>query len=510
MAGSKPDEREIARPQTDGGVARISGTTKARAVPPPLPPSGSRSSRQMRTATPAGGVEAPKSLFAGRAPSLPGVPAVAISEENVGNVSPSNPPPAVANLAPPPFGPPPLPPNMPELPAMNAQPKIAERARGRSGRQSFGADADGPPTKKNVHPPRSVRPAAPDPFAADPAEAESIAQTFDRLLGSEVDFRFGEIRRSSEKPPAMGSLDGEGSLAEVRELFEQLAANHVRPVREFVIDLRWGEASREWVGLCSSAVDSLQRAAQKLGLEELESALGGFGGAIAEAAFEPGDVIAEGSTRDAILAAYEHLVLVLPKAFALDMDSSQRESAIIQSLLLQIPEVHRVTIERLHSAGLNGIAMLAEARPQEVAETTGIGQKLAERIVEVFRTYREERHAHLPDAIHGRERERLDGLLNELEAHHAAFEHASEGWSRDAAAEKARLRRARHKTLMEISVILARIGEIALLQTLEKVPFERKLDGLRAYLKAQALRARALKFSALKEERMPEFTPKSF
>ena len=45
------------------------------------------------------------------------------------------------------------------------------------------------------------------------------------------------------------------------------------------------------------------------------------------------------------------------------------------------------------------------------------------------------------------------------------------------------LRRARHKTLMEISVILARIGEIALLQTLEKVPFDRKLEGLRAYLK---------------------------
>jgi class 3 adenylate cyclase len=482
MAESKPDEREIARPPTDAGTTRGGAPLKTRAVPPPLPPTGPRSSRAVRAASPAEGVEAP-SLYSqvGRR-SSPGMPAVSITVESVGNVTSSRPPPAPAP-APPPAAPPlelTFSPRAEIAPVPGT--KIAERPRVRS-EESFDFDPDGPPTEKYVG--RSARPPAPDPFAADAAGAESIAQTFDRLLGSEVDSRFGEIKQASEAPPALGpgALDDAGDLAEVRDLFEQLAANHVRPVREFVIDLRWGEASREWIAVCSSALDSLQRAAQKLGLKELEAALGTFAGVIQAAAAEPG-VVVEGTARDAILAAYERLSLTLPKAFALDLDSSQRESLIIQSLLLQIPEVHRVTIDNLHAAGLNGIAMLAEARPQEVAETTGIGRKLAERIVEVFRAYREESRAHLPDAIHGRERERLDRLLNELEAHHAAFEQAAEGWSKEATAEKARLRRARHKTLMEISVILARSGEIALLKTLEMVPFDRKLDGLRAYLKS--------------------------
>ncbi len=497
MAGSKPDEREIARPQAGS-------QTKARAVPPPLPPSGTRSSRAIRAASTAD-AEAPTLYSQVGRRSSPGMPAVSITVDDLKSLHPDPPEREVTVNA----GPPPLPPTMPELAA--GPPKIAEKTVEKTVEKSLektlektlekalekkvdpsvekprprvaakGLEPE-PPTEKNVR--RSVRPAAPEPFTADKAGVESIAQTFDRLLGSEVDSRFGDIKQASERPPAAGALDdGPAGLAEVRDLFEQLAANHVRPVREFVIDLRWGEASREWVPLCLSAVDSLQRGAQKLGLGELDAALGGFAASLHVVAGEPGSIILEGATRDGMLKAYDRLVEVLPKAFALDMDRSQRESLIIQSILLQIPEVHRVTMERLHAAGLNGIAMLADARPQEIAETAGINRKLADRIVEAFRAYREERQAHVPDPIHGREREKLDALLNELEAHHAAFEHVAEAWTKNAASEKLRLRRARHRTLMEISVILARIGEIALLQRLEKVPFDRKLDGLRSYLK---------------------------
>jgi hypothetical protein len=487
MAGSKPDEREVAPAPAEGAGARASGAMK-KAVPPPLPPAGARSSRAMRAAPPVVEVEPPPRVA--EAPSLysqvgrrggHGAPAVSIAVEKVGVVS--SPPPSNRSAAPA------VPENQATVrPQGSVRPAhAAERARARLGaRLAFDGEGDGPPTEKNVRPPLSVRPAAPEPFAADQGAGESIAQTFDRLLGSEVDSRFGEIKQGSGRPPASGALaDAPGGLAEVRDLFEQLAANHVRPVREFVIDLRWGEASREWLVVCASAVDSLHRASQKLGLLELEDALEQFARALQPKPGESAESneIIDGAARDRILLAYERLVEVLPKAFALDMDRAQRESLIVQSLLLQIPEVSRVTIEHLHAAGLNGIAMLAEARPHEIAEAAGINAKLAERIVETFRSYREAWHAHLPDAMHASERAKVDVLLNELEAHHAAFERVAEAWTRDATAEKARLRRERHKSLMEISVILARIGEIALLQKLEKLPFDRKLDGLRAYLK---------------------------
>ena len=433
---------------------------------------------------------------------------MSISVETVGNVKASGPPPSVRTSVPIPKTP-----TVPEMaalrarmrpaarPAVEVQLDVPERETPASQNEPPSEKRPPPsarvppqnektapaervsPSEKNLLGRRSARPPAPDPFAVNPAESESIAQTFDRLLGTEVDSRFGEIKQPSEKPPAAGSLNPPPStLNELRELFGHLAANHVGPVREFVIDLRWGEASCEWIPVCSSAVESLCRAAQKLAMTELEEALKTFDAATKAAAGEPRTIV-EGAARERILAAYDQLAVLLPKAFALDMDRAQRESLIVQSLLLQIPEVHRVTIERLHAAGLNGIAMLGDARPHEIADTAGIPPKLAERIVEAFSAYRDERHAHPSDAIHGRERALLDKLLNELEAHHAGFEQASEGWTPQAKEAKARLRRERHKTLMEISVILARIGEIALLQRLEKLPFDRKLEGLRDYIK---------------------------
>lgn len=462
MAGSKADDRGDAPAPADvaGAGVRVSGAMK-KAVPPPLPPTGSRSSRSVRAASSVGGeparaAEAP-SLYSqvGRR-STPGMPAVSIAVDTVEKGGPPASPPASAR---------------------GGHPAISDFAPL--------TPPDGPPTEKTARPPLSARPPAPEPFAAEQDGSESIAQTFDRLLGNEVDSRFGEMKLGSGRPPRMGELDDGGSLAEVRELFEQLAANHVRPVREFVIDLRWGEASREWIAICASAVDSLQRAAQKLTLGELDTALQEFGRALQVQAAVPADsnAILEGGPRDGILVAYDRLVELLPKAFALDMDRAQRESLIVQSLLLAVPDVHRVTIERLHAAGLNGISMLADARPHDIADAAGISAKLAERIVEAFRAYRDDRHTNLPDTMHARERAKVKALVTELESHHHAFELVAESWSREASAEKARLRRARHKTLMEINVILARIGEIALLRTLEMVPFERKLDGLRGYLK---------------------------
>lgn len=93
MAGSKPDEREVAPAPAEGAGARASGAMK-KAVPPPLPPAGARSSRAMRAAPPVVEVEPPPRVA--EAPSLysqvgrrggHGAPAVSIAVEKVGVVS---------------------------------------------------------------------------------------------------------------------------------------------------------------------------------------------------------------------------------------------------------------------------------------------------------------------------------------------------------------------------------------------------------------------------------------
>src|SRR4029077_13198025 len=103
----------------------------------------------------------------------------------------------------------------------------------------------------------------------------------------------------------------------------------------------WGEATVDWAGICEPAVSSLRRAAEKLEFAELATALAAFGAALA-AAHASGLRVIEGERRTALLERYERLSALMPDAFALDMDRERRETVILQSLLMQIPDVKKV------------------------------------------------------------------------------------------------------------------------------------------------------------------------
>jgi hypothetical protein len=326
--------------------------------------------------------------------------------------------------------------------------------------------------------PVSVRPTAPDMTTQE--HPASIADTFERLLG-EVDATFDLLEapmRSDAPPVELAPSD----LNEVRQLFAQLAANHVRQVRDFLIELRWGEATVDWAGICEPAVSSLRRAAEKLEFAELATALAAFGAALA-AAHASGLRVIEGERRTALLERYERLSALMPDAFALDMDRERRETVILQSLLMQIPDVKKVTIDKLYAAGMTTLETMLLTKPNDIVATTGIDLELAERIVERFKEYREEVVATRPDATRSREREQVATLARRLRQEHEEYERAATDWSREGSARKKQLRRTREKTLLDIQVLLARLGEVDRLAELEKVPFEQKLTLLGKFLR---------------------------
>jgi hypothetical protein len=283
---------------------------------------------------------------------------------------------------------------------------------------------------------------------------------------------------------------GEVDLTPVRELFAELAANHMRHVRDFMIDMKWGEAPREWIEICIPAVASLRRAADRLGLGELATALEIFGAEleIASAARalteEPigSSKLIEGAEKDRLLESYGALVTLLPQAFALDRDKSMREAVIIQSLCLSVPDVRKVTIDKLHAAGLTSLAVLFEAKPEEVAQVAGLPEEVAVRIVERFRAYRLELQNASPQDARAAEREKLATLTAQLREQHDGYEEASRGWSPDAKGKKRDLFRAREETWLAISLLLARFGEVERLQGIEKVPFAQRIAQLTEYL----------------------------
>jgi len=270
-------------------------------------------------------------------------------------------------------------------------------------------------------------------------------------------------------------------LAPVRELFAELAANHMRHVRDFMIDVKWGEATREWIEICIPAVVSLRRAAERLDLSDLAVGLDGFGAQLKATGSDPSRTI-EGASKERLLEAYDGLVAQLPQAFALDRDRSQREAVIIQSLCLSVPDVRKVTIDKLHAAGLTSLQTLFAAKPDEVAQVAGIPESLAQKIVERFQAYRSELQNASPQDARASERERLTVLTAQLLEQHNGYEEASSSWAPDARTRKRELFRGREETWLAISLLLARFGEVDRLQGIEKVPFAQRITQLTDYL----------------------------
>jgi hypothetical protein len=280
-------------------------------------------------------------------------------------------------------------------------------------------------------------------------------------------------------PAAQGSAAAD--LTEVRALFAQLAANHVRQVRDFMIDLRSGEATADWIAICDPALRSLRRAAEKLDFAPLCEALDRLSEALATAHASDAPTIS-GEARTPLLARYEELVRLMPQAFALDLDRTQREGIILQSLLMQVSDVKKVTIDRLYAAGLTTLESMFLATPSDLIATAGVSEDLARQIVARLRAYRAQINATAPDATRAGERERLAQLAARLRQEHDGYERACEAWSSVVSDQKKVLRKARAQTLLDVQVLLARLGEVERLAEIERLPFEKKVTRLEAFL----------------------------
>lgn len=318
-----------------------------------------------------------------------------------------------------------------------------------------------PSPKASAVQPKVARPAAP------PAKA-----------GDDVETSFATIERKSQRPPRPGTLKTD--LTDVRKLFAQLATNHLRQVRDFIIELRWGPTSATWISVCEPSVASLLRAAYTLEFDELSTKLREFTAAMQ--AQDATAAVIDGAVRERILETHGALEKLLPDTFALDSDKSQREAAILHALLSQIPDVHKVTIDKLYAAGLTTLETMLLAKVDDLVSATGIPELLATRIVDRFRIHREEMKNATIDETRARERSEIRALVDKLRAHNEEFERASAAWTEEARQQKKEILLERTQTMLAIDLQLARLGEIALVRELERMPFARKLLRLETFI----------------------------
>ena len=291
--------------------------------------------------------------------------------------------------------------------------------------------AAAPPAKASWLPPPppprrdSVLPSTPSTFPG--FDEGSIAFAFDALMSEGT---MGEA--------GTHTVD----LAPVRELFAELAANHMRHVRDFMIDVKWGEATREWIEICIPAVRlapprrraprphrargrsrRLRRAAQGHGLRYRR----------ARSRAPRRSDCSKPTTGSSARSRRRSRSIATGR-------SARRSSS--SRCCLSVPDVRKVTIDKLHAAGLTSLQTLFAAKPDEIAQVAGIPESLAQSIVERFQAYRSELQNASPQDARAAERERLTVLTAQLLAQHNGYEEASSSWAPDAKTKKRELFRA--------------------------------------------------------------------
>jgi hypothetical protein len=309
-------------------------------------------------------------------------------------------------------------------------------------------------------------------------------------------------------------------------------AEQAAPLRDLVLEVRWGTAQPRWLPLARpilqglrtrivqetppvaappaaevsaappSAVDSPPDTASGVAAEaastvtnvttvpavpapDVPGLLDALSAALELAASGPGGAAAlGGEARKAVLAAYEPLARARPEVFALAVDGpdGQREQLIVESLLGQVPGLDPLLAGKLSAVGLGRLENLLAASAEEIAGVAGLPEPiaavLADRVAE-FRRSSPPALAADPRAA----RRQLEPLLGRLEALHAGFERAASGWSDQDVATKRRLRREREQAWMATRAALARQGAVEFLLEIEKLPFGRRIEALGRFLK---------------------------
>ena len=324
---------------------------------------------------------------------------------------------------------------------------------------------------------RATSPAAAAPKAQVEDDTETIEMEALPAVGS-LDQAFDQLLAAQAPATPVAGVSTESDLRAVMATFEDLAVGHSSEVRSLMMEVRWGEAQTSWFELARPALKSLRAMAGQVGHDALAAALDGFGAAVDEALRPGTPPTVSAALRDKLLAAYAPLITALPTAFELQGERDRREPVVVRALLGQVPGLEPLMIDKLMAAGLVRLEALFQARADEVAAVSGLPGDVAAAIVARVQAWKRATPAALATPDRAATARELAALVEALESQHAAFEDAARGWSEADREAKRLLRRQREMSFLQITIALARLGEVDLALALERVSFARRLEEL--------------------------------
>ena len=270
--------------------------------------------------------------------------------------------------------------------------------------------------------------------------------------------------------------------ASIQKLFCQIAAIYSVPLKNFIFALQSQAATKNSIEFCRPILNSIRSAAETINLDEAVHRMGQFDAALAEGQFGT-DLLLKDEVRKKILDAYDALAEVLPETFQFGEESRKREDIIIHSLLLQIPGVGQKAFEKLSRCGLGSLQMLLSANPEDLAAATGIQRSLCVKICNKIQQYSEETEQRASQTSQSGYHSRLIDLAEILQKLSQREKAGVISGTASATSGQGQTRRQRRsQTLLEVSIILAELGELELILKLQKSSPKKQVQILNQFL----------------------------
>ena len=285
---------------------------------------------------------------------------------------------------------------------------------------------------------------------------------------------------NGKRPGSGAGISTAADLAALHATYAELSVEYCAPVRNVMIEVRWGEPPVRWLELVRGSLGSLQVMAAEVELGELAAALQNFNDVVGTV-IRSGRSTVDADLRRTLLEAYAPLIAGLPRAFDLEGERTRREPVILRCLLFMVPGMLPLAIDRCLAAGLTRIEAIVKSPPEDVASVTGLDLGLCRQLVELVRS---EGRIGAGNPIE--ERQRLQSLLGQLVQAHQGYEAASASWGASSRTDKLRFREQRERLWLKLQLDLARLGEVERIDRLERLPIARRIEDLESYLRTPA------------------------
>ena len=259
------------------------------------------------------------------------------------------------------------------------------------------------------------------------------------------------------------------------------AVNTLRQVRDYLIDLDLeSKPTSQGLAVCRNLMRSLNGAGDALGKQatagcrELSRALESFR-----------DTAPEVSSKKLarVREKYDTVASLVPQLGDFDAERQHRARVILKAILEQVPGLGPLGRDKLERAGYADVEALCRANRSDL-EQAGLAPELAERVFVRTARFKRRLNSVPPDASRFAERNRLRRLTATLKAQNQKFESLTNDWSPGSGQARRRVSDARAETMSQVSLLLARLGELDTQRRIERLPFERKADELERLLGA--------------------------